>query len=885
MTVKSLSEIRSSFLDYFKSRDHKYLHSSNLVPQNDPSLMFVNAGMVPFKNIFTGKEKPVAGSVTTSQKCVRAGGKHNDLDNVGYTARHHTFFEMLGNFSFGDYFKEKAIFYAWEFLTEILKLPGDKLYVTVYHTDDEAVKLWKKIAGLGDDKIIRIEGEDNFWSMGDTGPCGPCTEIFYDHGPSVSGGLPGSPEGEGDRYVEIWNMVFMQYNRKDSGEYEELPTKCIDTGMGLERISTVMQDVHDNYEIDLFKNLLTAIEDLIDTKISQENKFSCRIIADHLRSSCFLIADGVMPSNEGRGYVLRRIMRRAMRHVHHLGCKEALMHKLVPVLVAEMGKAFPELVESESFVKEVLKLEEERFQSTLERGMNILEQECSKLGSDKVFPGEEAFKLYDTYGFPLDLTQDILKSKGISVDMEGFDSAMGEQRQRAKAAWAGSGDKAIDKLWYEIKERVGASEFMGYQYSKVSGVVRALVKDTKEVEKITSIGEEFELISNQTPFYAESGGQIGDTGVILTLSGAEIEVLDCQSYLDGLCVHKCQLKSGSIEIGQTIELKIDKQRRNGLKIHHSATHLLHAVLRNTLGSHVVQKGSLVEPSRLRFDFSHLKALSSEELKQVENRVNELILNNTAAKAKILSMEEAKKQGAMALFEGKYQDNVRVVSMGGEEGEVYSLELCGGTHVNRTGDIGLFKITGETAIAAGVRRIEAVCGMEVLSLITDMQGKLEEIQKNLKAESEEILPKITSLVEEKKTLEKELFKYKKAYITLSKEAILSNSEKIGEINLLTKKLEDIDAKTLRSCVEEMHNKLDNLVIVYVSGSNDGKVSTVVGVSKNLENRITAPEIAKFAASCFGGNGGGGKAGIAQSGGNDISGFDEFSKELENWLNKI
>jgi alanyl-tRNA synthetase len=888
MAVKTLNEIRASFLDYFQSKGHKYLHSSNLVPKNDPSLMFVNAGMVPFKNIFTGASKAPAGSITTSQKCVRAGGKHNDLDNVGYTARHHTFFEMLGNFSFGDYFKEGAIYYAWDFLTEVLKLPKEKLYVTIYHTDDEAARLWKKIAGLSDDRIIRIEGEDNFWSMGDTGPCGPCTEVFYDHGPSVEGGLPGSPEGEGDRYVEIWNMVFMQYDRRESGLYE-LPTKCIDTGMGLERISTVMQDVHDNYDIDLFKKLLSAIEHEAGVTISQENKFSCRIIADHLRSSCFLIADGVMPSNEGRGYVLRRIMRRAMRHVYHLGCSEALMHKLVPTLVKEMGEAFPELREAENFTAEVLRLEEERFQTTLQRGMNILQQQCEELSKGQVFPGREAFKLYDTYGFPLDLTEDILRAKNITIDIEEFNTAMAEQKQKAKAAWVGSGEQAIDKLWYEIKERVGASEFLGYNYSWASAHVQALVKDGEEFESLdseNSENEEFYLIANQTPFYAESGGQIGDTGTITSNEGVKIEVLDTVSFVEGLYAHKCRLNSGSVKVGGSVDLEIDKNRRDSLKIHHSATHLLHAALREILGSHVTQKGSLVEPNRLRFDFSHLKALTSEEISKIEDRVNQLILNNTEAVARILSMEEAEKQGAMALFEGKYKDYVRVVSMGSDsEHDTYSLELCGGTHVNRTGDIGLFKITSEAAIASGVRRIEAVCGQQVLKLIKDLEYKFQDIQKELKVGAEEVLPKISSLLSEKKNLEKELFKYKKAYLTLDKQALENSCQKVGGIKLLAKKLGNVDAKTLRSSVEEMHNKLDNLVVVYISVSPEGKVSTVVGVSQDLGGKITAPEIAKLAATHLGGSGGGGKANIAQSGGNDISGYEEFYKELTDWLYKF
>jgi alanyl-tRNA synthetase len=711
----STNHIRSEFINYFVKNDHTEVHASSLIPHNDPSLMFVNSGMVQFKNVFTGLEIRDYNRATSSQKSVRAGGKHNDLENVGYTARHHTFFEMLGNFSFGDYFKEKAIFYAWDLLTKNFALDKNKLYVTVYHTDDEALNLWKKIAALPDERIIRITTNDNFWSMGDTGPCGPCSEIFYDHGPHIPGGLPGTPEQDGDRYIEIWNMVFMQFEQVDKETRLELPKKSIDTGMGLERIAAVLQGVHDNYDIDLFKELIATSEELTKSKAEGSAKFSHRVIADHLRSSAFLIADGVMPSNEGRGYVLRRIMRRAMRHVHILGAKEPLMYRLLPTLVSLMGEAYPELKRAEDFISAIFKQEEERFRTTLDRGLKLVEEETTHIQSGGVFSGDVAFKLYDTYGFPLDLTEDILKSKNISIDHDEFRNKMNEQKDRARKAWSGSGEAKTDSLWFDIQSAHGATEFLGYSITEAQATALDLIVDKKSIESINEHGTPFILIANQTPFYGESGGQMGDIGTII-LDHAHIKVTDTKKHLGNIHAHYCILEKGSINKGDIVTLKIDIVHRNNIRANHSATHILHAVLRETLGKHISQKGSLVAEHRLRFDISHPSSITQEQKILIEDKVNHIIMQNSEVKTVLMSTEDAITQGAMALFGEKYDSEVRVVSMGPRQhsdDQEYSIELCGGTHVKRTGDIGAFKIVSESAIAAGIRRIEAVTGHYVI----------------------------------------------------------------------------------------------------------------------------------------------------------------------------
>lgn len=867
--MQSVNNIRSTFLDYFKSKGHEVVKSAPLVPHNDPTLMFTNAGMVPFKDVFTKNETRPYTTATSSQKCVRAGGKHNDLDNVGYTARHHTFFEMLGNFSFGDYFKEGAIEYAWEFLTKTVGIDPKKLLVTVYHTDDEAFSLWKKIANLPEEKIIRIPTNDNFWSMGDTGPCGPCSEIFYDHGEKIPGGPPGSKDEDGDRFIEIWNLVFMQYEQQHSGERISLPAPSIDTGMGLERMAAVLQGVHDNYDIDLFKSLISASVELTKNN-DPAHMSSHRVVADHLRSMSFLLADGVMPSNEGRGYVLRRIMRRAMRHARQLGAKDAIIYKLVPNLVKEMGTAYPELTRAEPLITEIIKLEEERFGQTIDRGLKLLEEETAKINTanNATLPGDVAFKLYDTYGFPLDLTVDILRGKEIAVDEDGFNKAMEEQKQRARAAWKGSGAKATEEIWFDIKEKHGATEFLGYEAENSVSKIIAIVKDGKVIEN-ASEKDEVSVILNQTPFYGESGGQQGDTG-ILKCEGAEIKITDTQKYLGALHVHIGTLIKGKIATGNTVEATIDVKRRSSLRANHSATHILHAALRKTLGDHVTQKGSLVAEDRLRLDISHPKAASEEELEQIEAEINAVIRNNSEVTTRLMSPDDAVKQGAMALFGEKYGDEVRVVSMGcissGKQEhnhETYSIELCGGTHVKRTGDIGTFKIVSESAIAAGVRRIEAMTGDAALAYLNSREKTLIDIAAKLKSSPDAVVTRVDALLEERKKLEKELSQAKKN-ASLGGGNAAVEKEEINGITFIGKSFSDLPPKDLRDIVTELQKQVGSGIVVAAS-SFEGKGSIIITVSDDLTTKISAVNLVKISAEILGAKGGGGKPNFAQTGG--------------------
>lgn len=859
----SVKDIRSKFIDYFVKNSHEAVHSSPLIPHNDPTMMFVNSGMVQFKNVFTGLEKRNYNKATSCQKSVRAGGKHNDLENVGYTARHHTFFEMLGNFSFGDYFKESAINYAWELLTKDFSIPKEKLYVTVYHTDDEAAALWKKIASLSDDRIIRIKTNDNFWSMGETGPCGPCSEIFYDHGDHIAGGLPGTPDEDGDRYIEIWNMVFMQYEQIDKDTRIELPQKSIDTGMGLERIAALLQGVHDNYDIDLFKSLIESSENLTSTKADGDKKFSHRVIADHLRSSSFLIADGIMPSNEGRGYVLRRIMRRAMRHAHQLGAKEPLLYKMLPNLVAMMGDAYPELKRAENLVKEVLKTEEERFKQTLDRGLKLLDDEVLKISESNSLSGDVAFKLYDTYGFPLDLTQDILKKKNILVDVEKFNECMEEQKERARKNWSGSGESKTDKVWFDLREKSGSTEFLGYSHSSAEGVILALVKDGQICDKIEA-GEACTIISNQTPFYGESGGQMGDIGHIYS-KNFRAEIIDTKKYLGSIIAHQSIVKEGEIRVGDSVTHEIDVNHRNALRRNHSATHILHSVLREVLGDHITQKGSLVAADRLRFDISHPKQINIDELRIIEQKVNEVILDNSEVGTKLMQIEDAIKSGAMALFGEKYDDEVRVVSMGcnSQNGDV-SVELCGGTHVKRTGDIGLFKIISEYAVSAGVRRIEAITGLDSLKKFLESEDLLSKIAEELKSSRADLTQKLCDIIESKKNLEKENADLKFSQIKIKKEEFLNLAQDFKGYKILVKISENIDAKSQRSVCEQVASYDNSAIFLYLS-LNLGKISIIASCGLDSAKTLPASDIVKLISEKSGGSGGGGNAKIAQSGG--------------------
>lgn len=877
----SFNEIRREFLNYFVKQNHNEVKASPLVPHNDPTLMFVNSGMVQFKNYFTGAVQPPFLRATSSQKSIRAGGKHNDLNNVGYTARHHTFFEMLGNFSFGDYFKEDAIYFAWELLTKNFALDKNRLYATVYHDDEEAYKIWQKVAGFGSDRIIKIKTNDNFWSMGDTGPCGPCSEIFYDHGEHIFGGLPGTKDQDGDRYIEIWNMVFMQYEQIDKNNRILLPKQSIDTGMGLERIAAVLQNVHDNYDIDVFRSIIEASEDISAVKSHGENKFYHRIIADHLRSMVFLIADGVMPSNEGRGYVLRRIMRRAMCSAHQLGAKDPMMYKLVKELVNLMGDAYPEIVRAQDVVVDILKTEEERFKLTLDKGLRLLNNEVEGLSEGESFSGEVAFKLYDTFGFPADLTESILRTKNITFDHDKFDSLMNEQKQRARSAWAGSGENKVDNLWFDIKDKFGATEFLGYSFDKSEGVILSLINSGSEILSIDKIGCEFMLITNQTPFYAESGGQMGDIGYIhVPENNSIIKVLDTRKLLGSLHVHVCTLEQGSVKVGDNVTLSIDLDYRNNLRKHHSATHILHAVLRKKLGSHVTQKGSLVANNKLRFDISHNKAISKAELYEIESMVNRIIMENSSVKTKIMPVDDAISAGAMALFGEKYDDEVRVISMGSWH---ESVELCGGTHVTRTGDIGCFIITSESAIAAGVRRIEAVCGDSALEIINSNRQQLQDVSLLLKANDSEIISKLDSLISQNKSLDKKLADVQKSRLKLSEQELAAKALSIDEIRLLYNKSEQVDIKIIRSVAQEMVRENKSLVAVYL-GVDDNKIAIIVAVSDDIITKYKAQIIAAKISAHFAGSVGGGKDDLAQSGA-VISSIKQLN-ELENkdfWLN--
>jgi len=875
MTKFTTEEVRSKFITYFKANNHTHVPASSLIPHNDPSLMFVNSGMVQFKNVFTGQEKRPYNKAVTSQKSLRAGGKHNDLENVGYTARHHTFFEMLGNFSFGDYFKEQAIYYAWNLLTKEFELLKEKLYVTVYHTDDEAVSYWKKIANLSDDRIIRINTNDNFWSMGDTGPCGPCSEIFYDHGEQIYGGLPGTKDEDGDRFIEIWNMVFMQYEQVDKNTRVELPQKSIDTGMGLERMTAVLQHVNNNYDIDLFQEIIDFTENIVKVKVEGEAKFSYRVIADHLRASSFLIADGVIPSNEGRGYVLRRIMRRAMRHAHILGNKEPLMYKLLPKLVDLMGDVYPELKRAESFISSILEQEEIRFKTTLERGLKLLTEETEMLTKGNELSGEIAFKLYDTYGFPLDLTEDILKNRDISVDHKGFEEQMLAQKERARKSWLGSGESKTDQLWFDIKEQYGSTEFLGYTLNEAECKIIALIKDNNLVDDIQETDTQFLLISNQTPFYGESGGQMGDIGMIFA-KDSEVEVIDTLKYLGSIIVHKCILKKGQINVGENANFSIDIKYRQNLRIHHSATHILHAVLHDILGKHVTQKGSLVAPTYLRFDISHSKSLTSEEIILIEDKVNEIIRDNHEVNTTLMATEDAVKHGAMALFGEKYDSEVRVVKMGDN-----SLELCGGTHVRRTGDIGSFKITSESAIAAGVRRIEAVCGEFVIKLMREKDNLLKSVESTLKTNKNELITKVNNILERNKGLEKDLEKVHLARLDLSIEQINKEAKEIKGVKLIYRYIENLDNKILRQAAENLTKKVEDLIVVYIA-EGIGKLSITVAVSKAITDKFNAGIIAKELSLFLGGSGGGGQPAIAQAGGNDLGKLTNIHEKLYSLL---
>ncbi|MGW9331068.1 alanine--tRNA ligase [Bosea sp. NPDC055594] len=864
--MSGVNEIRSTFLDYFKGQGHEVVPSSPLVPRNDPTLMFANSGMVQFKNVFTGQEKRPYVRATTAQKCVRAGGKHNDLDNVGYTARHHTFFEMLGNFSFGDYFKEQAINHAWTLVTREFGLPKEKLTVTVYSEDDEAHGLWKKIAGLPDSRIIRISTSDNFWRMGDTGPCGPCSEIFYDHGDHIPGGPPGSPDEDGDRFIEIWNLVFMQYEEAAGGIRTNLPRPSIDTGMGLERIAAVLQGTHDNYAIDLFAALIRAVADLTNVPSDGPMAASHRVIADHLRCSAFLIADGVLPSNEGRGYVLRRIMRRGMRHAQLLGAKEPLLHKLVPVLTREMGRAYPELVRAEALITETLKLEESRFRTTLARGLSILDQESQGLGSGDKLRGDVAFTLYDTYGFPLDLTQDALRARGVGVDVEGFDAAMQQQKAKARAAWAGTGEAATEKLWFPLRERIGATEFLGYDTESAEGVVTALVRDNAEVE-VLKAGESGLVVLNQTPFYGESGGQVGDTGTI-SGPGFSAEVSDVQKKLGEVFAHAVKVTSGEIGLGAPAELTVDHARRTAIRANHSATHLLHEALRLVLGDHVAQKGSLVSADRLRFDFSHPKPISEEELARVEELANAIVLRNEPVTTRLMSVDEAIASGARALFGEKYGDEVRVVSMGtNEDGKAYSVELCGGTHAARTGDIGLVSVTGEGAVAAGVRRLEAMTGTGARRQLNADSRRLRDLAGLLKVPAGEAEARLAALIEERRKLERELTEARKKLAMGGGGEAQDPAREVAGTKLLARAVTGVEMKDLKSLVDEAKTRLGSGVVAIVGVAEDGKAGVVVGVTPDLTERFDAVALVRSASEALGGKGGGGRRDMAQAGGPD------------------
>jgi len=880
--MSGVNDIRKSFLDFFARNDHQIVASSALVPRNDPTLMFTNAGMVQFKNVFTGLEKRPYSRAVTAQKCVRAGGKHNDLDNVGYTARHHTFFEMLGNFSFGDYFKERAIELAWTLVTKDFALPKDRLLVTVYVDDDDAFKLWKKIAGLPDSKILRIAGSDNFWAMGDTGPCGPCSEIFYDHGDKIPGGPPGSADSEGDRFIEIWNLVFMQYEQLEGGKRVNLPRPSIDTGMGLERMAAVLQGTYDNYAIDLFQALIRAIAELTGVDPNGPQKASHRVIADHLRASAFLIADGVLPSNEGRGYVLRRIMRRAMRHAELLGAQEPLMWKLVPVLTREMGQAYPELLRAEALITETLKLEETRFRRTLERGLAILDEKSKGLKRGAMFDGDTAFTLYDTYGFPLDLTQDALRSRGISVDIASFTDAMERQRAKARASWAGSGEAAQETVWFGLREKIGATEFLGYETESAEGVVAALVMDGKEVPELKK-GESGAVVMNQTPFYGESGGQVGDTGE-MRREGVRLAVSDTQKKAGDLFAHVVKVEQGPVKVGDPLLLDVDHARRSAIRQNHSATHLLHEALRQVLGDHVAQKGSLVAPDRLRFDFSHPKPMSAEEIERVEDIANDIVVQNAPVTTRLLAVDDAIASGARALFGEKYGDEVRVVAMGEGTGNTmgWSVELCGGTHVRRTGDIGLVSLVGESGVAAGVRRIEALTGKSARKAANKQLQVVKAAAAELKVPLEEMPGRIGTLLDDRKKLERDLSEAKKKLAMGGGGKADGDAADVRQVNgvkLLARAVTGIELKDLRSLADEGKRQVGSGVVAIVATAADGKAGIVVGVTDDLTKRFNAVELVKKGAEALGGKGGGGRPDMAQAGGPDGSKAEDALKAIE------
>ncbi|WP_287451083.1 alanine--tRNA ligase, partial [Thalassospira sp.] len=862
--MQTVNDIRTTFLEFFRKNGHEVVSSSPLVPRNDPTLMFTNAGMVQFKNVFTGQEHRDYSRAATSQKCVRAGGKHNDLENVGHTARHHTFFEMLGNFSFGDYFKENAIEFAWNLITKEYGLPKDKLLVTVYHTDDEAHGLWKKIAGLTEDRIIRIPTSDNFWSMGDTGPCGPCSEIFFDHGDHIWGGPPGSAEEDGDRFIEIWNLVFMQYEQMANGDRVDLPKPSIDTGMGLERIAAVLQGKHDNYDIDLMRALVEASADATNTDPDGSHNVSHRVVADHLRSTSFLIADGVLPSNAGRGNVLRRIMRRAMRHLHMVGTQDPTMYKLVPALVSKMGGAFPELVRAQALIEETLKLEEQGFKTMLDRGLKMLDDATDGMDAGATLSGDVAFKLYDTYGFPLDLTADALKERKIGIDEAGFTTAMEEQKAKARSAWSGSGEAATEEVWFDINDRDGATEFLGYETETAEGVVTALIKDGAEV-KSASKGDEVAVLANQTTFFGESGGQQGDAGVIKTEHGAIIEITDTQKKLGSLHVHLGKVTEGDVKVGDAAEFRVDHTRRSSLRANHSATHLLHAVLRKHLGDHVTQKGSLVAADRLRFDISHPKAVTAEEAAVIEADVNSLIRENSEVTTRLMTPDEAIELGAMALFGEKYGDEVRVVSMGlpVANEHAYSLELCGGTHVKRTGDIGMFKIVSEGAVSSGVRRIEALTGADAAKYMSARENVLTTVAADLKAVPEDVPARVKALQEERRRLEREVSDLRKKLATAGSGAA-SGADAFKEVNgvkMALRSLDGIPAKELKGMVDELRDQMGSGIVALVSGDG-GKASIVVGLTADLTDKYSAVDLVRIGVEKLGGKGGGGRPDMAQ-----------------------
>jgi alanyl-tRNA synthetase len=878
-----LNEIRAGFLDFFRDRQHTVVASSPLVPRNDPTLLFTNAGMVQFKNVFTGAEKRNYSRAASSQKCVRAGGKHNDLDNVGYTARHHTFFEMLGNFSFGDYFKEDAIDFAWTLLTKDFGLPREKLLATVYAEDDEAFGLWKKIAGLSEDRIIRIPTSANFWSMGDTGPCGPCSEIFYDHGDRIPGGPPGSPEEDGDRFIEVWNLVFMQFEQVDPATRLNLPKPSIDTGMGLERIAAVMQGVHDNYEIDLFRHLITASVELSGAKDAGDAHFSHRVIADHLRSSSFLIADGVLPSNEGRGYVLRRIMRRAMRHAHLIGAKDPLMHRLVPTLVAEMGTAYPELKRAEALITETQRLEEERFRITLARGLKLLDEETGRLGKGATLGGETAFKLYDTYGFPLDLTEDALKARGIAVDKAGFNAAMEKQRADARKAWAGSGEAADDAQWFAVRDELGATEFLGYDTEEAEGVIVAMMQGAHRAMSAKE-GETIQILTNQTPFYGESGGQVGDQGTIRSAKG-EGRVIDTDKKLGSLHIHVVEVTKGSFAVTDAVDLKVDGERRRATRANHSATHLLHAALKRVLGPHVSQKGSLVAPDRLRFDFSQPKPVTPDELERIETLVNAIIRQNSDVSTRLMATDDAIKAGAEALFGEKYGDEVRVLTMGDDDDKAYSVELCGGTHVRRLGDIGLFTVLSEGAVASGVRRIEALTSEGARKYLSHQAEIARDAAAALKTNPAELAARVAQLAEDRRKLERELADARKA-LALAGPARDSGDETktIAGVKTVLRVVDGVSAKDLKGLADDAKTKIGSGVVAFVA-SAEGKASVVVGVTDDLTKRISAVDLVRLGAEALGGKGGGGRADMAQAGGPDAGRVREALAAIEQRLAQL